>query len=551
MNNNKQLKASRGSTLTILVIIAVIVTTLGAYVATKGFSDFGIFGIGASDGELKIVSMNPPDRVADGVVSLFEYQSNPLFDKYLGQSEVVKKTQDKGATYSGKINNIVLSDQTDSTDAKMLKALNISWQLMTDKKASFKASFNSAVGFDDETLLEIKGYSDEQLLQLTIPQLFDEIIGVDYSGDIAEKVNKAPLLTEFTDDDKMAIISFFTGLQAEDDDLFITQVNDIITKFGTFKKLLAAFTDFKSSWIIEEMPAKEFTVSGQQKNYDGYHCTVTVESIALFIGALRDAIREDEGLRKQLDQYYENLKFMLSEQDQPIETREQYYAFIDKTLAEWQSKVANFNGPDPSFTIYLDDQNRAVGTYCDYEYADLEATFKLEKRGGATLDENMTGQLKITSSEENAIITLERNGTTTNDTFDVSIALSLSISDSETDTISYEMNSDFKSNKWQVKLLSDDDVINAEVSANGSYADIEKGKGYQVNVDQFDIKFDDERLFGINGYFKVSTETDQVVKLSDDYSDALTMTEKDFKKIERQIKSNGFMMMFSLQKFLK
>ncbi len=536
----------RGFVIWLVVLIAVAAITAGAYFVTNGFSDFSIIGLAAGGNALNFVAEEPRDRVADGLVSLFVDQPNPLFEAQLGQSEIAEKIAESGAEIDATINNLQLPIVGQSFGLELPPDAYLRWH-SSKTKVPARARLNLTLGVADKALLSLSAFSADHLLQLASTQLSDTVIGIDTTGDVAAKIDKAPLLADMTAEQRRQLISFLAVSQGGGD-LYreIADIEKLIAKLKTYTKLYSAFSDYKEKWLVDQIDGRAFTVDGKAIDCDGYDLRITIESTFEFLNELRTVLREDEMLRKDLDGYYEQLAPLLGSAEQPIETREQYYAKIDQLIGELFDMVKKYDGPDPVFTIYLDDQNRAINFFINYQYEAETVTLSIEKRGGATLSENMTAEYTVSDGQETGKISLQRSGQTRDEACTAEFNLAFSTEQSDDFSLTTKMMADFKANQWQYELTGNLAEQVGHLAANGRFADIKKGEHYQIEVDQLQFDLNEQLLLGLAGSLSINGAVAQVDQISDDYSDLLKMTRDEAKQLLRELQSNGLMLLLSL-----
>ncbi len=541
----KHYKQRSGFAVWIVVVIAVLVITAGAYAATDGFSNFNAFGLGSENGEVRIVSKEPRDRVAEGIMSLFDYETNPVYDEYIGQTEMAKKASSGDVNFNLNISKLNMPWLQDLAGITIPEDMYMNWKLLSKQADMQKTFFGFGWGFADDELLTVNTFTSQELFQVAVPQLIKAVIGVDLTGDIAQKVNNAPLMQDATEEDKAQLTESLLLIKNNSDNESYVEVGDVVHKLETYKKLMDIFENYKKTWRIDPIDAKQFTVNGETKSYDGYNLLINNKSTADFIDQLRIVIKEDENLKADLDELYENSANFLSTADEPINSKEEFYVKIDEVLLELVAALKQTDLPNPQFTMYLDDLNRAVSFSTTFSYKGDEMSLNIEKNGGVTLDENMTAQLMLTEQDLTHKLVFKRSGITDANSSSLDVAVVATTDGAEQFNFAVNVNHDFAKNLWDAKMVGGFADEKFSVVSNGSYSNIVKGKRYTFNVDKFEAFYNQELTFGAKFQFDIDTEVDKVEQLSDQYIDFLEMTEKDAETLSEEAEAN-FMKIFMI-----
>ncbi len=509
---------------------------------------------GAADGPTAIfvttsLAKEPQDRVLDGFFSLFKFEKNPLRDVHLGETEILKHLQDKGGSLSGQLANPYMPMLEDYSEFKIPRGMRFDWQLMADGEMPFNSFLMMNLAVDKDDLVTFKTFANMNMTQFLIPQLSKRVFGIDYSGDIAQKFNNSPIMQESAVEALQYVGSYLEVMKDNIVEKKSSKLEDILTNISKYKSILKAFKMYQDSWQITPLEAKTFSVNGLEKSYDGYELKITKQATEDFFAELYFATQEDQELKKDLDEYYDEMATYAILRGETALTKEEFYDNIMNKLAWLTDDFWRSDGLDQTFTMYLDDQNRAVSFFMPYEKYGNEMSLLIEKYGGVTLAENMKAILVVKDDGSTAKLVFNRQGKTNIISSDMDITLAALVDDVQAFELVAKANENFKDNTWFINVRTGDGDDFATYTSNGTFSDIIKGKAYTVNLEEAKLALEEETLISFSGNFKMTTEVGEITPISSQFTDVLKMTEQDFEAVKKEFEMNSEKLMEKFEKY--
>ncbi len=500
--------------------------------------------IGAADGPTSIfvassLAKDPKDRVLDGFLSVFKFERNPLRDVHLGETEMFEHLQDKGGSLSGQLANPYMPMLEDYLDFKIPRGMRFDWQLMADGETPFNSFLKMNLAVDKDDLVTFKTFANINKAQFSIPQLSKKVFGIDYSGDIAQKFNNSPIMQESAVEALQYVGSYLEVMKDNIVEKKSSKLEDLLTNISKYKSIDKAFKMYQNTWQIKPLDAKSFTVNGTQQVCDGYDITITKQATEDFFAELYFATQEDKELKKDLDEYYEEMVTYAILRGESTLTKEEFYEEIEYKLAELTNDIWRSDGLDQQFTMYLDNQNRAVSFFMPYEkYGDVMSLL-IEKYGGVTLAENMKAILTLKDGDSTAKLVFNRQGKTNIVSSNMDINVVILNDDVQVFELTTKANENFKDNTWLFNVRAGDGDEFVTYTSNGTFSDIVKGKAYTVNLEEAKLASKDKTFISFSGNIKMTTEVGEIAPISSQFTDLLKMTEQDFEAAEKEFETNS------------
>ncbi len=545
------LKTTKKSTFSVLALVVALVMF-----ASLGFPNITLFAqsnddsankvvIGAADGPTSIyvateIAKEPKDRVLEGFLSLFKFERNPLRDVHLGETEIFEHLQDKGGSLSGQISNPYMPLSEEYLDIKIPQNMFFDWQLLTDGKTPYNASLKLELGVGKEKLLTFKSFANMNMAQFLIPQLSKTVFGIDLSGEIADEFSNSPFMQDAEVEGLRYVGNYFEVMKDNVINKKSTKLEDILTNISKYESINKAFKMYQDTWQIKPLEAKTFSVNGLEKSYDGYEVRITKQATADFFADVYDVTQEDQALKEDLDEYYDEMATYAILRGEPTLTREEFYRDLKYRLLWLTDEFWRRDDLDQSFTMYLDEQNRAISFYMPYLLYGDKVSLLIEKYGGVTLAENMKAVFTLKDGGETAQIVFDRQGNTNIFNSNMNLTITGLLDEAPLFVVAVKANENFIDKTWFLNArASADDIDYATFNCNGSYSDIVKGQGYTVNLEKANLTVRNKTYFSIAGNLKVSTEVGEIKPISQQYTNIFNLTEQEIEAIEADIEANS------------
>lgn len=501
----------------IAIAALVILALIGVGFATGTFGSLGLFG--GSDA----------DRVAQGVSSLTEFGDNQPIENLLGNKQLMESMQNNSAI-KGYLEVVDLPILTQTAGMALPSGITLSFDMNTDASRNSATSFG--LGFKGTDAFKLHLYQKDKQLALAIPQLFKEVITADLSGDIKAKIENAPLLKGMVSQDQI------NQLPA-----VIEQLGSPVNPQKVFKeikdspKLKQIMADYKKAWVIKKAEDKKQLFNGKEQSFDGFLVTLPKAANVKFLRDLKDYIHTDEAFRTL---YMDNLikTTVLASAPQKTMTTEEAYAQSAKSMEEAIAKYENSGVPDPTFTIHLTDDNKAVSLVSSYTVNDVSTDVNIMRSGGDFLAQNASYALRTTESGKQISFQLTTTGKTEGDVQTANFTADIKgPATTQPIRIVGDSSTNVKDGTFEMRASLNPELQGANLLITGAYTDIQKGKAYTMVLDKINLSAQGQSLATLSGRFTL-TDAPVFNEPSGEKLDLFTATQADVQNLQNQVMQN-------------
>jgi len=511
-------KNGKGPIIALVALLIVAAIGIGAYAS-------GIFGGKGSE----------KDQVSEALLSVFKGEENPFMEDWLGTTKLSENMM-KASKTSGRLELVEMPLVTGMTGFPVPGGITLSFETNQDMKA--KASSGSmGLGLMGTNIVNGKMYMKDTLLQVAAPSLFEEVLTADLSGDLEAKLNNAPLFKDQLDNDEAADAIRQMSEALKDSGEQQEKMMKLMTgqtKLSDYPGFSKHFKTLKEKWVIEEVDEKTQVWNGKEDSFKGYHVTMPKDAFIEYFRNMKTYFMTDEKVQADI------LDMVLGQVAAQEEiTREEAKKELDEKLTEEIKNLeTNPNIKDMVFVIHMTDDNEMVSFATDYTTPKAAMKLNFERFGGAYPDENMKLNVSVTGEESGSM-----EMTSTGKTEENSQVRDILISVKEADQAAMEQKIALTVNKetglFTVKIdgtvLEKDQPNQMQMTINGKFQDIVKGKSGQMVVDEMKLMMAGEPMMTLKGDLSYDTENITVSELEGEKLDIMTATPEDMETVMEQI----------------
>lgn len=527
-NTSLSSKKSKGPLLAIIGLVVVI--SLGVLALATG-----IIGGGA----------NKNKRVAEALVSVFDGEDNSFVNDWLGQEELAKNMA-KGYKASTTL-ELVSLPALEGMGINLPEGVMLSIENSSNAEGASRGKFG--LGLLGSSLLNAEYYMDEAKLQLAVPALFNEIIAVDFSGDLAEKIKNAPLFKDTADEETLQAIRSIPQALSENQKL-----NDNLMKLVTGELKLSDYpglekvmNEFRDSWTVEEAQDKTMTWNGKEASFDGFDVTVAKEDVLTFMNGVKTFVTTDEKFRED---FMDFIAGQIASQEGI--TVEEAYTKITTEMTEMINEFQEETTfTEAKFTIHMTKDNELVSLTTEARIVETPVTILVERYGGDFPNQNMKVVMSSQDEDDAGQVDFVSSGKTEGNVQTRDITLKLGRSNAEAEAVEMVMTTMLNresgafSDSVVITGLSESQTPDITLDFSGTIKDVVKGKSATQVLDKLKFSADGEVMAELKGEIKYSTEDVTVVPLEGTELDIFTATEEDMQGVLEQIMENiGVLMQF-------
>ena len=511
-------KKGKGPIVALVALLIVAAIGIGAYAS-------GIIGGKGSD----------KDQVAEALLSVLKGEENPFMEEWLGTTKLSENMM-KASKMSGRLELVEMPMVTGMTGFPVPGGITLSFETNQDMKA--KASSGSiGLGLMGTNIVNGKLYMKDTLLQVAAPALFDEVITADLSGDLEAKLNNAPLFKDQLDNDEAADAIRQMSEALKDSGKQQEKLMKLMTgqtKLSDYPGFSKHFKTLKEKWVIEEADEKTQVWNGKEDSFKGYHVTMPKDAFIEYFKNMKTYFMTDEKVQADI------LDMVLGQVavQEDITPEEAKKELDEKLTEEIKNLESNPNIKDMVFVIHMTDENEMVSFATEHSTPEAAMKLNFERFGGAYPDENM--KLSISASgEESGAMEITSNGKTEGNSQVRDILISIK----EADEVAMDQKIALTINKdtglftviIDGTVLEEDQPNEMQMTMNGKFQDIVKGKSGQMVMDEMKLIVAGEPMMTLKGEFKYDTENITVSELEGEKLDIMTATPEDMEKVMEQI----------------
>lgn len=461
---------------------------------------------------------SPKEKVMDAFVSSATASSSDALSKELGISDVLESVK-KGSSKAGL--ELTLED-TDMYELAGLVSASVSSEASYDAKDK-KMLMELGIGYAASDIISCLIYADEEQIALQVPELLEEVLYINYSGNLAKKLKNSAIV-------KMS------GIAEEDIDTFLDSLgstqSDEVTEFLLgFETETKAVSTFKDAIEVEEIGTEKFTINGKEQKCDGYEVVITEESIA----DLAEEIIDYFLLSKDAKSIYESILSeassgeMGSDIEYAAEDLEEMLDTIKANKKDFLSIIKEVIS-DIKLEMYL----------CKGQIVSLEAEVKITEPGGS--EENKVGvefvatggdyglydnyELAVKVMKMNIVnITKETN----NSKSDYEVVYEVGGIAMQDVDLHFEYALDKKNGDFEAKAVLDDGYDDIRITLEG-VLEVEK-KSMTMELDKLLLTVDSEVVFELSGKYFIESDAADVKMPKGTKFDILTEKESDWEDL--------------------
>ena len=482
-------------------------------------------------------------RVAEALISLAEGEDNAFVSDWIGEKELSEEML-KGFTASGNLELVSLPG-LEAQGIALPKGIMLSFETSSNSEAGTSRG-KLGIGLMGSSLLNAEIYTDQSKMQVAVPALFDEIIAADFSGDLNEKIKNAPLFKDMVTEEMLAEVGAIPQALAESQEL-----SDKIRAVATgnlgvkdYPALETALNKFRDSWTVEEAEAKTMTWNGTEGNFDGFHVTITKDSVITLLNDLKAFVTTDAKFKADFMDY-------LAKQmaDSESITMEEAYTRLDEEMTEAINDLqADESFKEAKFTVYMTKDNELVSFHTVNEMDESKADFLVERYGGDFPNQNMKAVVTVEGGEDSGTMTLESTGKTEGNVQNRDFTMKSGVAEETMDLVmktSIDKESGAFSGSIVTAVEMEGTTTDFTLEYKGKVEDVVKGKSATYVLDELKVLTMDELQAELKGELKYSTGAVTVAPLEGTEVDVFTATQEDMEKVMNQIMENiGVLMQF-------
>ena len=511
-------KKGKGPIVALVALLIVAAIGIGAYAS-------GIFGGKGSD----------KDQVAEALSSVLKGEENPFMEEWLGTTKLSENMM-KASKMSGRLELVEMPLVTGMTGFPVPGGITLSFETNLDMKS--KASSGSmGLGLMGTNIVNGKLYMKDTVVQVAAPALFEEVITADLSGDLEAKLNNAPLFKDQLDNDEAADAIRQMSEALKDSGKQQEKLMKLMTgqtKLSDYPGFSKHFKTLKEKWVIEEVEEKIQVWNGKEGSFKGYHVTMPKDAFIEYFKNMKTYFMTDE---KVQDDILDMVLGQVAAQE-GITQEEAKKELDEKLTEEIKNLESDPNIKDIVFVIHMTDDNEMVSFATDYTTPEATMKLNFERFGGAYPDENMKLNVSVSGEESGSM-----EMTSTGKTEENSQVRDIVISVNEADQAAMEQKIALTVNKetglFTVKIdgtvLEEDQPNQMQMTMNGKFQDIVKGKSGQMVMDEMKLMMAGEPMMTLKGELSYDTENITVSELEGEKLDIMTATPEDMETVMEQI----------------
>ncbi|HKM33394.1 MAG TPA: hypothetical protein VJY54_01450 [Lachnospiraceae bacterium] len=198
---------------------------------------------------------------------------------------------------------------------------------------------------------------------------------------------------------------------------------------------------------------------------------------------------------------------------------------------------------DVELCVYFDNQNRivSISTPKKVQLKNSEFTqmgFSFVFNGSERALDHIIGTLKLENEEEAIKLDLEREAFVTENDYDNNIHVSVADSDSNDSLdVIYTNTWDLINQEFEMNICANTSSDNYNCKVKGNFADIEKGKSFTMNIGDFELSENEQRLCHISGSLGIHPYEDAVL-IPDDGIELLGLSQDGVENLVTEIYSS-------------
>lgn len=474
------------------------------------------------------------DNPSEAVISCVNQLGDQFSSKALRTSSLEEKLDSEAMmnslTEKGMDVGLTLTlEDSDMDELAMFKGVSAGFTYQNDPS-------NGAYRFDvDASIMGIGGdiglYMDSDMLAV----VSDEFLSDTYlSADMDDIVDLIEESGSISSDEMNYLIS--TMEQS-------TKLSQGLTEYLEYcaKELTDSMKAFVKACDIEDADTDSLSIGEEDFDCHSYEISVTTEAFKGFL--------EDYGSYLGEYDYESNPYFSFLADAYALEGDEiDLNDVISETLTALPDAIDEDSDETLDFTVYLSEKAQLLGIDFNLEENDIEMSLRF---GGKNPGQDIYFTASADTGYSDFAMDISLVNSVEDDTETAAFDASATIDDEELFAITCQNNYNTEDDSFETAIVAnvdaDGEALVLNISGEGSYEDIEKGKGYTIVYDDLTVELDgdaadslDLPLSTISCSAEMSCQVleDGLDKPDGTGYDVLNLTEKDVTKILKVLKKS-------------
>lgn len=494
---NINMEAPKKKNMLIVIASIVLLALIGVGVAA---------GAGLFSGKKRGKRKRPAEweRIHKGIQNMMKPSEHSIEEKVLGNraiSEAMKKN-------SAGVNLAVTVDEVGGQ--KIGNMIGFDVDIKSDSK-SLKNFFGLDFRVLGKNMEIIRAYTDKKEILFSLPEFLSKAVKFDMTGDLKEKVEKAPIFKNLNEEKKEGVVKNLQDYQKMTSGSFSNN-----EKIDEIEKIIEENT------VLKKESEPELDVFGKTKKVDMLRLSISKEN----------AVKLMEEFSKMSKNISVNAKTPYGVENQ------QDLSKVFEDFAELIKASDTFKTVEVDFYFDGDEILKISSVGNGYN-------LNLQRNEGERLGDDLQFDLVISQGTKEATFAFSKK--TKYDGEDKSKVTNLFTFETKKDRFiaKIDTNTD-ASNKSKVKSdtsvsLSDNKGTSFNFDITGEYLNITKNKGYDYNMRVSLIQFlrgKSSVLAKLNGKLSVQSNVKVEKPQFSEEIDIFTATEEDMKKLMEEIQKN-------------
>lgn len=381
------------------------------------------------------------------------------------------------------------------SSADMLKSFGILLSANLDRDEK-QMEWNLGYSMGGSDLLSLNFYGDEELLAISVPELFDGAAGIG-TGNLKEQIENSPMFDEMgMSERELEELDFSLNLWGQPGSEGAKELT---------KRLTESLVQWEDAIRVEEMDrTEEIKIGGKKQTCQGYLVVIPKDAAMDFLIEFKDVYREAlenqmellGGMESFATSYGNSWEYMEEEFDDFLEEFDEYMA------DEWEAEIYLTKSGDLA-EIVVEDLSEWMED--GGEEIRLEVTFTGEERPSDTIS------LAMTDSDGEGIFLEKTSDITKKETSSHWELWEEFYGDKEpVFTLDCSYDADLQGFSYWLTLEEEEVSIFLE----GGLGEVQKGKSVEFEIDSVGVEAEGERMT-LSGRLKYGKLEDSIEKPSD------------------------------------
>jgi len=486
----------------------LIMTSTAAKIVTAAFAVVVLGGVGLV---LANTVAKPENVLGAAIVKTFTGQT-PAYEEVFGFTELSSAMEEKGSAVSFDVTIKDIPLEGLGFGSMSLPSAGI----LVEAKNNTAGAANGTITLNvaDTPIASLNTYADGEKLQISIPDLFESVLSFPYGDENLKEKMRDSYVVELL------------GLSDETIDILADSIS------GRGEKDSAEEAEQRMTQIFLEC-YEAHLADAEVKKADKEEISVGEETFKCKVFEIRmDAQKVNDFTKDVSDRTVEYLKEIYAKQGMPENVTEVYFASLDEIVAEWKPAMQG----EVVIKCYVAD-GRLLNTALTWQTEGNTESYCMEVQFSP--EGYAFGNMKVSvQGPELSMFAIDIKTENTKEIYETEWKAT---ADEEVLAFAFEYNkskSDFRAS-----------VVIEEVSlgVSGCISELKKGSKLDVDFESFSCKIEDTEISqDLEASFCMEATEVEVIPLSGNQMDLLSMTAEDFETLSEESSTNITKKLFQL-----